>query len=702
MKEKLFSLLNQSGSLVPIQRDKTSIFGWNQYQSTPPSKDEVEKWIASGYNAFALIPGQGKFQVIDFDIKNHPNPENTEYFTKIWDGIPQYLQERLTVQTTRNKGIHFIYKCEVSASHLTIVKNTVTKKPVIETIGGNNYFLIEPSQGYQIVSGSLSNVYEITPKEHHWLISHCTTKGALDKSQHKKNGDDFPSLAVAPIYKPTKETKGKYIDSCISVLKSTATDITADYHDWISIGYAIANELGDDGRGKFHEISEGHPGYNWSKCDSTYTSILESASTGNNDVKATEVTIKQIMKKYNVDFPIDRKQMEKIDFAINFIKSRGYQRNVFSGKVEMKNRLDITDSEIDSCYLEIKQSGISIAKADVKSIINSNKIKKYDPLKEWLQECEPVADDNTITELLSCFEFKAKTPDEIRFYERMIVKWLLQAIAVIIKGEMPRLVLVLIGGTYIGKTQFFRRLLPTTLKKYYAESALDRDKDSDILMCEKLIINVDELAGIMKSATNAEKFKALVSNQTFTLRVPYGVVNERFDRKALLCGTSNKSDVIQDHESDNSRIIPVEINSINWDKYNALDRNALFGALSSRYKAQGEDSITLNPEDLKTLKSLSNEFTALNIEQELILQHLKKGERFATVVEITKYLSEFSSTPLSPRSISREMKKLEFRNLRKRVDGSNSALSGYFIDFASLSTGYKDDSKVKFNRNTEI
>ena len=37
-----------------------------------------------------------------------------------------------------------------------------------------------------------------------------------------------------------------------------------------------------------------------------------------------------------------------------------------------------------------------------------------------------------------------------------------------------------------GKTEFFRRLLPAKLKPFYSESKLDRDKDDEILMCQKL------------------------------------------------------------------------------------------------------------------------------------------------------------------------------------------------------------------------
>ena len=507
MARHLFALLDQSASIVPIQNGKTSISGWNQYQLQPPSKDTLENWLTQDYKGFGLIPGQGGFQVVDIDLKNHPDPSNKDYFNNIWNGLPESIQGRLTVQTTRNNGLHLIYKCDVSASHQDLVINPDTQRPVIETIGSKNYFLIEPSEGYQVVSGSMSNVQEISAKEHDWLIEHCRIAGRIPESQ---NGL-IKHLEVKPATNHTVLKNTSYIDSYIAHLRPNNIDITARYKDWIDLGYAIANELGEDGRERFHLISDAYPKYNRSECERQYNVILQSASTNNKDSKANESTFRRIVRSYNIDLPIDKKQVEKIEFVINFIRNRGYKRNIFTRKVELPNGSDITDSEIDSCYVDIKRSGMATSKSDVTSIINSDKIITYHPLKQWIQESEMVAAPNAINELLECIEFKTGNPEEQAFYKSMVVKWLLQSVAVINEEKMPRLVLVLIGDTYIGKSEFFRRLLPEPFKKYYAENSLDRDKDSEILMCEYLIVNVDELAGIMKSPANVEKFKAMVS-----------------------------------------------------------------------------------------------------------------------------------------------------------------------------------------------
>lgn len=189
-------------------------------------------------------------------------------------------------------------------------------------------------------------------------------------------------------------------------------------------------------------------------------------------------------------------------------------------------------------------------------------------------------------------------------------------------------------------------------------------------MTEHLIINVDELAGIMKSPVGVERFKAIASAQYFTLRTPYGKVNERFQRKAILCGTSNKIDVIQDHDTGNSRIIPLEILDIDKELYNSINRDALFGALAQMYREVGPDYLQLTPDELEMLKSESGEITVLNVEQELIQRFFRPGIRFMSITEICDYLGDRTKLPIIPRNISREMKKseLKFRRCEKGLE----------------------------------
>ena len=53
-------------------------------------------------------------------------------------------------------------------------------------------------------------------------------------------------------------------------------------------------------------------------------------------------------------------------------------------------------------------------------------------------------------------------------------------------------------------------------------------------------------------------------------------------RYAVLCGTSNEEEVIND-PTGNRRIIPINVTNINWDAYEAIDKAALWMELYHAY-----------------------------------------------------------------------------------------------------------------------
>src|SRR5699024_4120547 len=56
---------------------------------------------------------------------------------------------------------------------------------------------------------------------------------------------------------------------------------TDDYRDWISIGFALAMEMGENGRQHFHALSAISGKYDSQKCDKKYDNLLKSEGKGN-------------------------------------------------------------------------------------------------------------------------------------------------------------------------------------------------------------------------------------------------------------------------------------------------------------------------------------------------------------------------------------------------------------------------------------
>ena len=70
----------------------------------------------------------------------------------------------------------------------------------------------------------------------------------------------------------------------ISVLIARGINITETYLDWIKVGWALAEELGTEGREYFHQLSAASSKYNQRECEVKWHSLLRSNSgrvTGN-------------------------------------------------------------------------------------------------------------------------------------------------------------------------------------------------------------------------------------------------------------------------------------------------------------------------------------------------------------------------------------------------------------------------------------
>lgn len=65
------------------------------------------------------------------------------------------------------------------------------------------------------------------------------------------------------------------IDELIAAIEETQIDITAGYNDWFAIGCSFANYFGEEGRARFHTISQFYPGYSPKQTDEKFDDALQ-------------------------------------------------------------------------------------------------------------------------------------------------------------------------------------------------------------------------------------------------------------------------------------------------------------------------------------------------------------------------------------------------------------------------------------------
>ena len=87
---------------------------------------------------------------------------------------------------------------------------------------------------------------------------------------------------AAGLNAPDTDTASR-VEALIAALRASGADITADYNDWLKVGFALAGEFGEGGRGYFHDISSLYPGYDQDESDRKYDECLKS-NQGKTDI----------------------------------------------------------------------------------------------------------------------------------------------------------------------------------------------------------------------------------------------------------------------------------------------------------------------------------------------------------------------------------------------------------------------------------
>lgn len=70
------------------------------------------------------------------------------------------------------------------------------------------------------------------------------------------------------------------VEIVLQRIESHHIDLTCNYEEWIKLGFAFADEFGIAGRNYFHRVSQFHPEYNPTKCDSQFNKCFNGRKSG--------------------------------------------------------------------------------------------------------------------------------------------------------------------------------------------------------------------------------------------------------------------------------------------------------------------------------------------------------------------------------------------------------------------------------------
>lgn len=290
--------------------------------------------------------------------------------------------------------------------------------------------------------------------------------------------------------------------------------------------------------------------------------------------------------------------------------------------------------------LEVQLADIRVSIKDVRNFLESDYIKNYNPIEEYLFQCYDKWDGKDHIRALARTVPTANPHWADWFYTwflGMVDQW---------RGYSHRqygnsVAPLLISKQGYNKSTFCRRLLPPELQLGYSDNLILSEKRQVYqAMAQFMVINLDEFNQISPQVQQGF-LKNLIQLPTLKYKPPYGSHVMEFPRLASFIATSNMKDILSD-PSGNRRFIGVELTGPidvsvrpNYQQLFAQALSALNNGEKSYFDAQQVKLIMKSNSQFEIIQPIDQYFL-LYFE---LVDNEKEGD-YLTAAEIFDYLKK--------------------------------------------------------------
>ena len=290
--------------------------------------------------------------------------------------------------------------------------------------------------------------------------------------------------------------------------------------------------------------------------------------------------------------------------------------------------------------LEVQLADIRVSIKDVRNFLESDYIKNYNPIDEYLFQCYDKWDGKDHIRALARTVPTANPHWADWFYTwflGMVDQW---------RGYSHRqygnsVAPLLISKQGYNKSTFCRRLLPPELQWGYSDNLILSEKRQVYqAMAQFMVINLDEFNQISPQVQQGF-LKNLIQLPTLKYKPPYGSHVMEFPRLASFIATSNMKDILSD-PSGNRRFIGVELTGPidvsvrpNYQQLFAQALSALKNGEKSYFDAQQVKLIMKSNSQFEIIQPIDQYFQ-LYFE---LVEDEKEGD-YLTAAEIFDYLKK--------------------------------------------------------------
>lgn len=290
--------------------------------------------------------------------------------------------------------------------------------------------------------------------------------------------------------------------------------------------------------------------------------------------------------------------------------------------------------------LEVQLADIRVSIKDVRNFLESDYIKNYNPIEEYLFQCYDKWDGKDHIRALARTVPTANPHWADWFYTwflGMVDQW---------RGYSHRqygnsVAPLLISKQGYNKSTFCRRLLPPELQWGYSDNLILSEKRQVYqAMAQFMVINLDEFNQISPQVQQGF-LKNLIQLPTLKYKPPFGSHVMEFPRLASFIATSNMKDILSD-PSGNRRFIGVELTGPidvsvrpNYQQLFAQALSALNNGEKSYFDAQQVKLIMKSNSQFEIIQPIDQYFL-LYFE---LVDNEKEGD-YLTAAEIFDYLKK--------------------------------------------------------------
>ena len=301
--------------------------------------------------------------------------------------------------------------------------------------------------------------------------------------------------------------------------------------------------------------------------------------------------------------------------------------------------------------LEVQLADIRVSIKDVRNFLESDYIKNYNPIDEYLFQCYDKWDGKDHIRALARTVPTANPHWADWFYTwflGMVDQW---------RGFTHRqygnsVAPLLISKQGYNKSTFCRRLLPPELQWGYSDNLILSEKRQVYqAMAQFMVINLDEFNQISPQVQQGF-LKNLIQLPTLKYKPPYGSHVMEFPRLASFIATSNMKDILSD-PSGNRRFIGVELTGPidvsvrpNYQQLFAQALSALNNGEKSYFDAQQVKLIMKSNSQFEIIQPIDQYFQ-LYFE---LVEDEKEGD-YLTAAEIFDYLKKQIGSSLKVNSL---------------------------------------------------